>query len=203
MGKMKRGKQGLLVVISGPSSGAGKDAVARGVEKRQRLTRIVTYNSRDKRPGEVEGVDYHFVSREEFLKKEKQGFFLEKNEYNRNLYGTPKEEVLEALKRGEDVLLRIDVNGAREVKRQMPEAVTIFIYATITEMGGRLMRRGRDSEEEMERKMVLARKEMLEKDKGYFDYQVYNQDGKLNEAIEEVLGIIVKEKAATAKGAKN
>lgn len=194
MRAMEKKKRGLLVVISGPSSGAGKDSVTRGVGKKRRFARIVTYNSRDMRLGEKDGVDYHFVSRKEFLEKEKKGFFLETNEYNRNFYGTPKRLVLEALKKGKDVLLRIDVNGAKEVKRQMQEAVTIFIYATMTEMMGRLIKRGREGMEEIERKMRLAKKEMKEKDRGYFDHQVYNQDGRLEEAIREVLRIIKKEK---------
>lgn len=190
--------EGLLVVIAGPSSGGGKDSVTRGVVKKGNFFRVVTYTTRERRPGEKEGEDLHFISKKEFLRKEKEGFFLETNrlatEKAGDFYGSPKKEVLETLKQGRSVLLRLDVNGARVVKEQLPKAVTIFIYAPIPEMRRRLIKRGRDSRKEIEKKLALARKEMREKDKNYFDYRVLNREGKLEETIESVLAIIEKEK---------
>lgn len=190
--------KGILLVVTGLSSGAGKDAVARAVERQGNFARIITYTTREIRPGEKEGVDYHFVSKEKFLELEKEGFFLETNrlatEAEGDYYGSPKDEVLQSLTQGRNVLLRIDVNGAREVKRQFPEAIVVFIYATIEEMKGRLMARGRDDQKEMEKKLALAEREMAEKEKDFVDYRIHNQDGKLEEAIEEVLRILEEKK---------
>lgn len=187
---------GFLIVITGPSAGAGKDAVGRAVEKRGNFTRIVTYVTRDQRPGEVDGVDYRFRTRKRFLELKREGFFLETNQYRGEFYGTPKDETLRVIKQGKDVLLRVDVNGAREIKERIPEAVTVFVYATMDEMRGRLIKRGREGMEEIKGKLSEAEKEMEEKDKDYFDYRVYNREEKLEEAIEEVLEIIKKEKIA-------
>ena len=190
--------KGFLVVISGPSSGGGKDSVTRGVAKKGNFFRVITYTTRERRPGEKEGGDLHFISRREFLRKEKEGFFLETNrlatEKEGNFYGSPKKEKLNALFQNKDVLLRVDVNGARAVKKQLPDALAIFIYAPIPEMRRRLIKRGRDSREDIEKKLALAKQEMKEKDKGYFDYRILNREGKLEETIEQILEIIKKEK---------
>jgi len=183
---------GLLLVISGPSSGAGKDSVTREVEKKSEFVRIVTYTTREVRPGEVAGVDYHFINREEFLRKKEKEFFLETNEYLGNFYGTPKEEVLKVIRKGQDVLLRVDVNGAKAVKEQIPEAILIFIVAPFSQMRKRLIRRAREDKMAIEEKMEFARREM--KEKKYFDYVVVNREGKLEEAVEEILEIIQKKK---------
>jgi guanylate kinase len=183
---------GLLVVISGPSSGAGKDSVARTLEKRGNFSRVVTYNTRDIRPGEIDGVDYHFVSRDEFLRKKKKGFFLETNEYLGNLYATPKDEVLRLLKLGKDILLRVEVNGAKAAKKAIPEALLIFITAPFKQMRQRLIKRAREDRQEIEEKLAFAKKEM--KEKKHFDYVVVNKEGKLEKTVKEVQKIIQKEK---------
>lgn len=190
--------KGILLVITGLSSGAGKDAVARAVETKGNFARIITFTTREIRLGEKEGVDYHFVSKEKFSELEKEGFFLETNrlatEAEGNYYGSPKDEVLKSLGQGRDVLLRIDINGAREVKKQFPESVVVFIYATLEEMKGRLMVRGRDDQGEMEKKLNLAEREMTEIKKDFVDYRIHNQDGKLEEVVEEVMRIIEEER---------
>lgn len=182
------------MIITGPSSGGGKDSVARKVEKKGNFKRIVTYTTRDQRPGEKEGGDLHFISKEEFLEKERNGFFLETNRLatkkKGNFYGSPKNEVLEALKNRQDVLLRVDVNGAREIKRQMSQTVVIFIYATMEEMKRRLIKRRREGIAEILKKLALANKELKAKDENFVDYRVHNKDGKLEEAVEKVLEII-------------
>ncbi len=185
---------GLLIVVSGPSSGAGKDSVIREIEKKKKLAKIVTFTSREKRPGEKKGVGYHFITRKEFLQKKSAGFFLETNQYRGNFYGTPKDEVLRAIKQGENVLVQVDVNGAKEIKKQFPEVVTIFIYAAIEEMRKRLIKRGREGIEEIEKKLAVAKEQMKEKDKDYFDYKVYNREGQLKKTVEEVLEIIESKK---------
>ena len=183
---------GLLVVVSGPSSGAGKDSIVRTLEEKGNFCRVVTYNTRNIRLGEFNGVDYHFISRNEFLKKKKKGFFLETNEYLGKLYGTPKNEVLRLLKAGKDILLRVEVNGARAAKKAIPETLLIFIIAPFSQMKKRLIKRAREDREEIERKLKFARKEM--KEKKHFDYVVVNKEGKLEETIKGVKQIIQKEK---------
>lgn len=183
---------GLLIVISGPSSGVGKDSVTREVEKRGDFVRVITFTSRDKRRGEKEGVDYHFITREEFLKKESGGFFLETNEYLGNLYGTPKGKVLKAIKSGGDALLRVDVNGAKAIKQQIPKALLIFISAPFGEMKKRLIKRAREDKVTIGKKLKFAKKEMAEKI--HFDYVVMNRQGRLEKTVEMVLEIVKREK---------
>lgn len=183
---------GLLAVISGPSSGAGKDSVTREVEKKGDFVRVITYTTREIRPGEVAGVDYHFINREEFKRKKEKGFFLETNEYLGNFYGTPKEMVLRLIAGGRNVLLRVDVNGAKAVKEEIPEALLIFIEAPFAQMKKRLIKRAREDKEAIEGKIKFAKREMRERK--HFDYTVMNREGKLEEAIKAVLKIIEKEK---------
>ena len=125
---IKQKERGSLVVISGPS-GAGKDTV---VEKylRKKKTNAwlsISCTSRDMRPGDKEGRDYYFISKEEFERKIEAGDFLEYALYNGNYYGTPKEHIEEHLQSGEDVILVIEVQGALKVKEIVPEAICIFI----------------------------------------------------------------------------
>lgn len=181
------------MVITGPSAGVGKDTVVKELEKEREFTRIVTYTTREQRNEEIDGVHYHFITKEEFQQKEKEGFFLEMNEYKENLYGSPKKEILGKLVTGEEIILRVDINGAKRIKEQIPQAVIIFLTAPFKDLWQRMAERG-DPESEIEKKLQIARKEM--KKALEFDYLVVNKQGKLEEAIEEILKIIDKEKSS-------
>lgn len=125
---MKLNDRGLLVVISGPS-GVGKGTVRKALFEmpKHNLTYSVSMTTRAKRPGERDGIDYYFVSREEFLKRVDEGKFLEHAEFVGNFYGTPLDKVNERLEDGQEVVLEIEVEGALQVKKKVPDCVMIFI----------------------------------------------------------------------------
>lgn len=183
----------LAVVISG-LSGVGKDVVLKGMrEQGYMFHRVVTVTTRPARPGEVDGVDYHFVSEDEHRAMLERGELLEHAVVYGNLYGVPEREVREALDRGQDAVLRVDVQGAETIKEKMPQAVLIFLTAcSMKELRRRLVGRGKDSPEEMERRLNTAREEMRYLPK--FDYVVVNRDGRLAEAVRQVMAIVAAEK---------
>ncbi len=170
------GGSGLVVVLAAPS-GSGKTTVIRNVmELDGRLVRAVTCTTRLPREGEVEGVDYYFLSREEFGRRVEAGEFLEHAEVHGNRYGTLKSEVLERLAGGRDVLLNIDVQGAASVRRVAGgdpvlrrALVTVFLTtSTEEELGIRLRGRGTEGESDLGRRLGAAREEVSRW--GEFDY---------------------------------
>ncbi|HIC93517.1 MAG TPA: guanylate kinase [Anaerolineae bacterium] len=185
--------QPLLVVLSGPS-GAGKDAVLKRMkELGYPFHFVVTVTTRPKRPGEVDGVDYHFVSEEEFADMLARGELLEHAIVYGQHKGIPKRQVREALASGKDVILRIDVQGAATIRKLVPEAVLIFLTASSEEeLLRRLKRRKTETPEELERRIATVREEM--KRLPEFDYVVVNRDGALDEAVKAVAAIITAEK---------
>ncbi len=183
----------LVVVISG-LSGVGKDVVLKGMREQGYIFhRVVTVTTRSPRPGEVEGVDYRFVSEDQYEAMMERGELLEHAVVYGRRYGVPEREIREPLDRGRDAVLRIDVQGAKTIKEKMPQAVLIFLTASsMEELKRRLIGRGKDSPEEMERRMNRAREEM-----GYlpkFDYVVVNRDGRLDDAVRQVMAIVTAEK---------
>ncbi len=183
----------LLIVLSGPS-GVGKDATLKRMkELGYPFHFVVTVTTRPKRPGEVEGVDYHFISMEEFQRMLESGELLEHANVYGNYYGVPKQDVREALARGEDVLLRIDVQGAATIKKVVPDGVFIFLAPpSMEELIRRLRRRKTESPERLERRIRIAREEM--KALPNYDYVVINRDGRLDETVKQIAAIITAEK---------
>lgn len=181
--------QPLLVVVSGPAA-AGKDAlIRRMIERRHPFHFVVTATDRPPRPGEVHGKDYCFVTSEEFARMLEKDELLEHAVVYGQNKGIPRAQVREALASGRDVLMRIDVQGARTVRRLVPEATLVFLTASSErELEGRLRARGGDSPEQIQKRIATAREEMRRLQE--FDYVVVNRDGELDEAVDDVLAIM-------------
>jgi guanylate kinase len=181
--------QPLLVVISGPAA-AGKDALIRRMkERRHPFHFVVTATDRPPRPGEVHGKDYFFVTSEEFARMLENDEFLEHAVVYGQNKGIPRAHVRQALATGRDVLMRVDVQGARTVRRLVPEATLVFLTASSErELEGRLRDRGGDSPEQIRKRVAAAREEM--KRLPEFDYVVVNRNGELDAAVDDVLAII-------------
>ncbi len=183
----------LLIVISGPS-GAGKDATVKRMEELgYPFHFVVTATTRPKRPGEVDGVDYHFVSEKEFAEMLERGELLEHAIVYGQYKGIPKKQVQEALESGKDVIMRLDVQGAATIRRLVPEAVLIFLTASSEEeLIRRLKKRETETPEGLKRRIATAREEMKHLDE--FDYVVVNRDGHLDDTVKTIAAIITAEK---------
>jgi guanylate kinase len=167
--------QGRLVVISGPS-GAGKSSVVAGIRRRRPIHFSVSVTTRPPRPGEVEGTHYSFVTPEQFVAMAGNGELMEWAEYNGNLYGTPAAAVKTQLEQGRDVLLEIEVQGARQIRSSHTQALMFFISPpSLQELERRLRGRGDTSEENIRRRLEIARSEMAEAER-LFDHIVVNDD---------------------------
>ena len=187
--------EGVLAVISGPS-GVGKGTICREVVKRLDYAYLnVSVTTRPKSDKEVDGKDYWFVSKEEFEKRIKEGKLLEYAEVFGNYYGTPKDKVDEALAAGKAVILEIDVQGGRQIKAKYPDAVMIFILApTQKELAERMQGRARDEEHVQKKRLDQAGMEIAA---GFRDYKHMVINDNLQQAVDEVIGII--EEARKAK----
>ncbi len=178
-----------LIVVSGPS-GVGKTTVVERViaESRLPLRRAVTATTRDRRPGEVEGRDYHFWSEEEFRKADEEGRMLESAlVFGRDFYGTPRSEVDPYRAEGKGVILVIDVQGAARVREMSLEHLSVFIEPpNFDELESRLRSRKDTTEEQVQRRLATARDEMAEAPK--FHYRIVNQN--LAEAVRELERVI-------------
>jgi guanylate kinase len=182
------GKRGLLVVISGPS-GVGKDTLIERLRERDPSLRYsVSCTTRKPRQGEVEGVSYFFVSRQRFEELIKQGFFLEYATYNGNYYGTPAAAIEKARAAGHDILLKIEVQGAAQVRRRVPDGLFIFISPPSKEELVRRQERreGGVPDHDMAERLKIAETEM--KHSSEYDHVVINDE--LERAVGEVLEII-------------
>ncbi|HEX6593882.1 MAG TPA: guanylate kinase [Bacillota bacterium] len=183
-------KRGILFVLSGPS-GVGKGTVRKKLFKRKSdLKYSVSMTTRKKRPGERDGVDYFFKTKEEFEQYIREGKLLEYAQYVNNYYGTPREYVEKTLAEGYDVFLEIEVQGALQVKKNFPEGVFIFLFPpSLQELKERIMRRGTESNDLVKNRMKEAKKE-IEMMKAY-DYVVVNDD--VNQAVRKIQSIIQSE----------
>jgi guanylate kinase len=167
--------RGRLIVVSGPS-GAGKSTLIReALDVVPGLAYSVSATTRAPREGEVDGRDYIFLTRGEFEKRIREGWFLEWAEYSGNLYGTPEYRVEELLSKGLSVILEIELQGARKVREKRPDAVMIFVQApSLEETRKRLEGRATEDEKALETRMTTAITEVSAKDE--FDYEVINSD---------------------------
>ena len=188
---VKEKKAGSLIVISGPS-GAGKDSIVNEVVKEMNAKVSVSMTTREKRKGEEEGKDYFFVTKEKFLENIDNGNFLEfANVHGDNYYGTPKDEVEKNLKKGKDVILVIDIQGALKVKSQTDEAIFIFIMPpSMRELKNRLIKRGTETKDQIIKRFKDAYQEINEITK--YNYVVINDN--LKDAVKKVEAIIMAEK---------
>ena len=185
----------MLVIISGPS-GVGKDTIIDEMHRRERAAGrenerhyLVTVTTRAPRDGEVDGVDYHFVDREEFIRMWRDRGFLEANEVHGNFYGSPRDPVRQALIAGKDVILKIDVQGAQVVKEQVTEALLIFIIPPSLEtLFDRLRSRATETADELEVRQRDAAVELARQDD--YDHVVVNETGHPEWAAERIWDII-------------
>jgi guanylate kinase len=183
----------VLVVISGPS-GVGKDATLNLMKQTNfPFYFVVTATTRPKRPTEVDGVDYHFVSVGEFAEMIQEGELLEYAVVYGDYKGIPKKHVREALASGQDVIMRIDVQGAATIRRLVPNAVTIFLIAeSEDELVRRLQERKTEDADKLKMRIVTARQEL--KRINEFNYVVVNQMDEQEKTVEQVISIIRAEK---------
>ena len=194
---MKAEKEGssrpLLVIISGPS-GVGKDALlSRMRELGCPYYFTVTTTTRQMRAGERNGKDYYFVSKEEFLELIRSDELLEWAQVYGNYYGVPRQQIRDALDRGQDVIIKTDVQGAATIHAKVPDALLIFLEPpTLEELGRRLRARMTESPSDLELRIETAKTELDRK--GAFDYVIVNENGQLDNAVVQVHDIIQEEK---------
>lgn len=188
---LKQKQHGSLVVISGPSGSGKGTIISEYLKKYDNVWLSISCTSRDIRPGDVPDETYYFISREEFEKKIDNGDFLEYAEYSGNYYGTPKEHIEKKLKAGFDVILEIEVQGALNIKEQIPEAICIFIMPpSMSELKKRLVGRKTESKEKILERFKTAYKE-INKVTNY-NYVVTNDE--VENAVEKVAAILLSEK---------
>lgn len=178
--------KGSLFIISGPS-GTGKGTVCNELIKHDNIFLSVSATTRDKRVGEQDGVTYFYITKEQFEAMIKDDMMLEYAEYSGNYYGTPKEAVEKMLAEGKNVILEIEAQGALKVKEKMPDAIMIFIVPpSIDELRDRLKKRGREADEEIEKRICTAKWELSQCPK--YNYVLVNDN--LEACVEKTLAII-------------
>ena len=183
----------LLIILSGPS-GVGKDAVLRKMKELELpFYYAVTATTRSRRAGERQGVDYHFLSKDEFHRMMESSQLLESAEVYGNYYGVPKEEISQSLSEGKDVILKVDVQGATTFKKILPQAVFIFLKSpSMEELERRLRQRSSESGADLALRLEKAGEEI--KSLLLFDYVVTNHQDKLDDVISQIQAIVVAEK---------
>ena len=189
-------RRGTLIVVSAPS-GAGKSTLCHEVRSLvPGLYYSVSYTTRAPRPGEVDGTDFHFVTKAAFIAMRNRDEFAEWAEVHGHFYGTPAAALEGALERGFDVLLDIDTHGARQLRQRYPEAASVFIMApSMAELEARLRERKSDAPHEIQRRLSRAREEIAAWRQ--YDYLIINRDVK--EAVDQLAAIIQAERCRTSR----
>jgi guanylate kinase len=188
----------LLIVLSGPS-GVGKDAVlARMKESDYPLKYITTLTTRPRRPNERNNIDYHFVSVNRFQKMIEENRLLEWANVYGNWYGVPRDEVKQSLDEGQDVIVKVDIQGAATIRKILPQAVLIFIAPpSVEDLLVRLKQRQTESPSDLELRLKTAEEEM--KQLSLFDYVVVNRWGEIDQAVSDIKAIITAEKCRVTR----
>ena len=183
---MKMKDKGILIVVSAPS-GCGKGTILAEVLKDEKFFYSVSATTRSPRPGETDGVNYHFLKKEQFEELIASGGMLEYAQYCDNYYGTPRDKVMEKLGEGKHVILEIEVQGAMQIREKCPEAVFIFIAPpSVGELRNRLSGRGTETAEVIEKRVSEAAHEISFAEK--YDYVIVND--RLEEAIEDFRTVV-------------
>lgn len=180
-------KDGNLIVICGPS-GVGKGTICKEfLQNNKDIKLSISATTRNPRVGEVDGVNYHFLDKDIFKKMMDSGDFLEYAQVYDNFYGTPKQNVMDNLKKGENVLLEIDIQGAMQVKKQYPQGIFVFILPpSLSELRNRIEGRATDAQDVIEKRLSCAFDEIMKIDE--YDYYIVNDD--LQEAVRELECIV-------------
>lgn len=190
-------RQGHLFVVSGPS-GAGKGTVLkRLINELDDLEYSISATTRHSREGEVDGEDYFFLSENEFFNLVDNDRFIEWAKVHNNYYGTPKDYVLKMIEKGKDVILEIDIQGAKQIRKSYPEAVFVFLAPpSLEELVKRLDQRGSENKHSKEIRLNNAREEMKEREN--YDYEVIND--KIDQAVLKFKSIIIAENCKIKQG---
>ncbi|NLW16525.1 MAG: guanylate kinase [Firmicutes bacterium] len=195
---METNKRGILLVVSGPS-GVGKGTICgQLLQELQDIQFSISVTTRAPRPNEQDGVNYYFITEDEFQSMRAAGELLEWAEVFGNYYGTPRKAVEKALDEGKDILLEIDIQGAVQVKAAFPECVLVFVWPpSYQELERRIRQRGTETPESLSRRLRKAKLEMSHVVN--YDYVVVNQPGQVAAAVKEIEAILIAEKARVAR----
>ena len=187
-------KQGLMIVISGPA-GSGKGTVDAHLLATGDYVYSVSATTRAPRKGEQDGVNYHFITKEDFLTSIEAGEMLEYTEYCGNFYGTPKKAAEAVLASGKNLILELEVEGAKNVKARYPDAILILLLPpSFATQEARLRGRASETEEKILERLAQTKKELLEAE--HYDYVVYNRDDADRDAANEIQAILTAERAS-------
>ena len=189
--------KGILYVISGPS-GTGKGTLCAELIEKRNIHLSVSTTSRDQRAGEIAGITYNYTTPQHFKKMAENGEMLEWAVYNGNYYGTPKAHIAEELEGGRDIILEIEVDGAMQIKKRMPEAILVFMVPpSMKALRARLIGRGTESADVIEARIGRAYEELrLAHD---YDYIIVNGENSIEETVRKMLDIAAAERFRTAR----